>query len=207
MARLTKQDVEERFAQNISRVRSLMTAYTALVGPGGGRATVEQADILRAATILLHAALEDLLRSVEELRLPTASKEAFDGFKLVPASGVAKDAKERFTLVELAEYRGQSIDEVIGKSIDLHLEKSNYNNIGEVKSVLKRTAIDSSFLTQPAAASLEAMMKRRHLIAHRADRNPMSGRGHHAAKSIGIQLVESWTAVVDAFGKSVLTKL
>jgi hypothetical protein len=214
MGRLTKPEVEERFSQNIGRVRSLAATYGALVGAGGGRAKVEQADILRAAIVLLHAALEDLLRSVEELRLPTASKDAFKDLKFIPVTGTgkdgavtAKDTKEKFSLVELAEYRGQAVDEVLGKSIDLHLERSNYNNIGEVKAALDRTGVDYGFLTRADAASLEAMMKRRHLIAHRADRNPMSGRGHHKAQSVGTRLVEDWTAVVDSFGRSILAKI
>lgn len=214
MGRLTKSDVEERFTQNIGRVRSLVATYTGLVGPGGGRAKVEHTDILRAAIILLHAALEDLLRAVEEICLPTATETSFSSLKFVPMTGtgsggvvIPKDTKERFSLVELAPFRGQSVADVISRAIDFQLERSNYNNIADVKSALERSNIDYSFLSNADSASLEAMMRRRHLIAHRADRNPMSGKGHHLAQSIGTKLVEDWTTVVDTLGKAVLAKL
>lgn len=207
MTSLTKQDIQERFGLNLGRVRSLTQAYSQLVGAGGGRATVEQADILRAATVLLHAAMEDLLRSAEELKLPRANKASFDAIKFVPLGGTYKEAKEKFNLVDLAEYRGQTVDDVFSKAIDVYLERSNYNNIGEVKGTLMRIGIDTSFLSRADSGTLESMMKRRHWIVHRADRNPMSGRGHHAAQSIGVKLIEDWIVAVDAFGKNVLGKL
>jgi hypothetical protein len=215
MGQLTKSEIEERFSQNIGRVRSLAVTYGALVGPGSGRAKVEQADILRAAIILLHAALEDLLRSVEELLLPGASKDSFGALKFLPETGsgkdgvaTVKDAKEKFSLVELADYRGRTVDDVIAKAIDFHLERSNYNNIGELKAALDRVGINNRVWETPAvAASLAAMMTRRHLIAHRADRNPMSGRGHHLAQSVSVPLVNGWTTVVDTFGKAVLSQI
>jgi hypothetical protein len=120
----TKQDIEDRFVANIARVRGLVTTYNDLLALGPGRPSVQQADLLRAAVILLHAALEDLLRSMEGLRFPEASPAAFEQLRLAPHGSVEKP-KEKFTLVDLAAYRGQSVDDVIRKAIDLHLERSN----------------------------------------------------------------------------------
>ena len=206
MAILTKQDVEDRFNANIARVRGLVMTYDAVAGSRAGRASVGHADLLRASVILLHAALEDLLRSIEELRLPGAAPSAFERIRFLAPGGSSKDGKEKFSLVDLAAYRGQSVDDVFHVAIDGHLDHSNYNNIGEVKQALGRVGI-SYTITTPNAAALEAMMKRRHWIAHRADVNPMSGRGHHGAQSIGKGLVSSWIDVVEAFGRDVLQKM
>jgi hypothetical protein len=113
-----------------------VNTYNALLGTRG-RPPVGDADILRAAVLLLHAALEDLLRSTEELRLPlpTIPPDVFKTFKFVPPSG--KDAKERFTLEDLAAYRGQSVDDVFSKAIESYLDRSNYNNIADVRSAIK----------------------------------------------------------------------
>lgn len=206
MPTLSKQDIQERFGANIARVRALVTTYDALAGTGAGRATVAHADVLRAAVILLHAALEDLLRSLEELRLPTATPGAFAQVRFVLSAGSLKEVSERFTLVDLAPYRGQSVDEVFRVAIDKHLANSNYNNVGEVKQALTRVGI-SYAISNTDAAALETMMKRRHWIAHRADVNPSSGRGHHGAQSIGRGLISSWIDVVEPFGRSVLNAL
>lgn len=200
---LTKPDAEGRFHANLDRVRGLVATYDAVAGPGAGRASVGQADVLRAAVILLHAALEDLLRSVEELMLPRAAPTAFERMRFLTPGGSVRDGKEKFSLVDLAAYRGRSVDDVFLVAIDGHLEHSNYNNVGDVKQVLTKVGI-SYVIPPPSAAALEAMMKRRHWIAHRADVNPMSGRGHHMAQSISKGLISSWIDVVDSFGRDVL---
>ena len=46
--------------------------YTTRAGTGQGRRSVQDTDILRAAVVLLHATLEDLLRSLADWKLPTA---------------------------------------------------------------------------------------------------------------------------------------
>lgn len=205
---LEKQDIENRFTANITRVRGLVATYDAVAGPGAGRASVGHADLLRASVILLHAALEDLLRSTEELKLPKAPPSAFGGFRFFPSRGGSgkKDRKEKFTLVDLAAYRGQSVDDVFDVAIGGYLDESNYNNISEVIQVLIRAGI-SYTLERSVAATLEAMMKRRHWIAHRADINPMSGRGHHGAQSIGKSLISSWIDAVESFGRDVLQRI
>lgn len=207
MAPPTKQEIDDRFTGNVARVRGLVSLYSTLVGSSGaGRPSVEHADVLRAAVILAHAAIEDLLRSTEELRLPNALPEALLGLRLAPPHGTLKDAKEKFTFVELSAYRGQSVDEVIERAIGLYLEKSNYNNIAEVKQALQRAGVAHTF--SPAeAATIEAMMKRRHWIAHRADRNTLIGPGHHAVQPIGRDVVDGWISVIESFGKSVLVNL
>jgi hypothetical protein len=206
LAILTKQDVEERFNANIARVKGMVTTYDAVVRPGVGRASVGHTDLLRASVILLHAALEDLLRSTEELLLPRSPATAFERIRFLSPGASLRDGKEKFTLVDLAAYRGQTVNEVFHAAIEGHLEHSNYNNIGEVKQTLARVGI-SYTISNTNAAALEAMMKRRHWIAHRADANPRSGSGHHVAQSIGKSSVSLWIEVVKSFGRDVLQSM
>ncbi len=206
MAILTKQDIEDRFNANIARVRGLVSTYDAVAGPGAGRASVAHTDVLRASVILLHAALEDLLRSIEELKLPVAAPTAFERIRFVVPGASSKDARERFSLVELADYRGKSVDDVFRAAIDGHLAHSNYNNFREVKQCLARVGVSVS-IGHVVVAALEAMMKRRHWIAHRADANPLSGRGHHVAQSIGKGLISSWLDVVESFSRDLLQQV
>lgn len=146
------------------------------------------------------------MRSIEEIRLPVALPSAFERLRFLSPGGSSRDAKEKFSLVDLASYRGQEVDDVFRVAINAHLEHSNYNNIGDVKQALTRAGIVHT-IAPPVAATLEAMMKRRHWIAHRADANPRSGRGHHLAQSIGRGLVSSWIDAVDSFGGDVLQKV
>jgi hypothetical protein len=131
---------------------------------------------------------------------------AFERIRFLTPGGAVRDGKEKFSLVDLAAYRGQTVDDVFRAAIDGHLEHSNYNNIGEIKQALVRVGISYTIMS-PVAAALEAMMKRRHWIAHRADVNPMTGRGHHAAQSIGKDVVSSWIDVVESFGRDVLQRI
>jgi len=194
-------EIMERFSANIGRVKRLITIYQQLAGPGRGRPSVEEADLLRAAVVLLHAALEDLLRSIEEVRLPLAAPRAFTR---IPFPGTR--SAEKITLVELAAFRGQAVDDVFRLAVDTHLEHSNYNNIEEIVGVLDRVGITAGW-AKTGKSLIGSMMKRRHWIAHRADRNPVAGPGHHRTLSLGYNLVRLWTASVETFGNDVITRL
>ena len=196
-----KAAIEERFRVNLGRVRNIVAVYSKVAGEGRGRMTVEEGDLLRAGVVLLHASLEDVLRSVSEWKLPAAPPEAL---KEVPLIGQGK--KTNFNLGDLAASRGRTVDDVIAESVVAHLERSNYNNVGEVVALLGSIGLPASLLANHAA-DLEAMMKRRHLIAHRADRNLRRGRGHHQALSISRTLVTSWIDAVEKFVTALLSNL
>ena len=52
------------------------------------------------------------------------------------------------------------------------------------------------------------MTSRRHLIVHRADRNPSAGGpGHKRTRSIGAKTVTTWRDTVEGFCSSILDKL
>jgi hypothetical protein len=193
--------IRERFEENLDRIRNLVGVYTSNAGIGQGRRTVSDTDILRAAVVLLHATLEDLLRSLAEWKLPTAEPAVFSDLPFAGASG-----RTKFGLHELAQFRGQTVDEVIAKSVSQYLEKSSYNHVGDIKGILERIGMDAT-MDKRQAGDLAALMSRRHWIAHRVDRNPKSGSGHHPVKSISSQSLSKWIDAVELFGHGVLSKV
>jgi hypothetical protein len=195
-----KADIETRFAANLERVRHLVDVYQgAAAGPG--RRPVETTDVLRAAVVFLHATLEDLLRSLLEWKLPLA---AAAHLKDVPLAG--KKPRSTFTLDDLAPFRGTSVDDLIARSVLENLERSNFNDPGEVEGVLERIGLPKVLL-DPYRDKLGPMMKRRHWIVHRADRNTATGRGHHAAHALQQETVEVWSEALKQFGAGVLARL
>ncbi|MEO6811515.1 MAG: hypothetical protein ABI353_20575, partial [Isosphaeraceae bacterium] len=124
----------------------------------------------------------------------------------IPLVGRGNQRKTTFSLGDLASHRGGLVDDVIAKSVVAHLERSNYNNLGDVKDLLEGIGLSAN-LVDPYDKRLAALMSRRHLIAHRADRNESSGPGQHQARSISKSAVETWIEAVDRFGTDLLGKV
>ena len=190
-------EIESRFQSNLNRVKNLVELYTSISGGGQGRRPVQESDILRAAVVLLHAALEDLLRSLAEWKLPSANPETFAE---IPLSGLKRG--EKFGLQQLAAFRGQTVDAVFAKSVSDYLEKSNYNHLGDVKTSLVSIGIALE-IDKREQTELAIMMSRRHWIAHRLDRNPRKGSGHHSVKSLSTLTVLRWIEAVERLGQNI----
>lgn len=195
-----KTEIQNRFNGNLERVEHLVSLYeTGSTGPG--RRAVDTSDILRSAVVFLHATLEDFLRSLLEWKLPSAQASYL---KEVPLSG--KKPRSSFTLDDLALFRGSTVDDLISRSVSDHLERSNFNDPGEVSAVLERIGLMPSLL-DPYRGKLGPLMKRRHWIVHRADRNTATGSGQHAALGLQKATVEIWLNAVRQFGTCVLNQI
>ncbi len=195
-----KDEIARRFELNVERAKGLITAYNAALPGVAGRPSVATTDILRASVVFLHASLEDLLRSVLAWKLPSAKPEHLEE---VPLAG---EKLRKYTLADVAQHRGMSVDDLLERSVALSLERSNFNSVDEVASALVRSSVPSTAL-DPYGSDLAAMMSRRHWIVHRADRNQAQGSGHFAARSLSPSTVQTWVAAVEAFGKAVLSLL
>ena len=138
-------------------------------------------EILRAVVVLNHAYLEDFLRNVALWLLPIAGEETLNK---VPLAGVAGRAG-KFQLGKLAEHRGKKIDDVIQESVAAFMDRSTFNNVTEIMSFLESVnvklpsceevdspsrAIPGLPIDEEVLGLLDAMMKRRHHIVHRADK-------------------------------------
>jgi hypothetical protein len=198
-----REEIAARFGDNTVRVRNLVVLYKWLETNQAGDLG-RWPDLLRAAVVLLHASLEDLLRSLAEWKLPTAPAVSLDRIMLT-GSARLKD-KEKFGLVELADFRGQTVDAVIARSIEVHLERSSYNHPGEIDELLAKIEVDYK-IEKPLRDALAAMMSRRHAIAHRADKDAdeTAGRGIPLrGRPIDPEAVNRWILAVEEFGAGVL---
>lgn len=194
-----KKTILDRFEQNLKRVAGLLELYEDIAGPGPGRRPTDVSDVLRAAVVLLHATLEDLVRSVLEWRLPKARPAVLAAIPL-PAKG----KKTKHDLGDVAEYRGQSVDELIADAVQKYLLQSNFNDVGQIASVLDDVEVGGGIISEADKTTLTAMMKRRHWIVHRLDVNQAQGSGQHAAQSLGGSQVRAWMAAVERVGNDVL---
>ena len=198
-----KQKIEQRFTSNIGRVKNLVAIYRVqLSGPGKGRRSHQETDVLRAAAVLLHASLEDVLRSLAYWKLPAAPANVLENVPLVGGTAL------KFNLGGLAAHRGKSVDELIKESTDASLERSNYNNPGEVTSLLQALGLNTAPLVA-FMSTLDQAMKRRHQIVHRADANPnpQPGRGNHRVASITPLTLDGWTTNTEQFVAAVLAQV
>ncbi len=194
--------LRDRFEENLERVHELVLLYEVVAGKIKGRPSVKESDILRAAVILLHASVEDLFRGIGMLRLPDAGREVLD--KLPSPGGDGRGTK--MTLGDLSGFRGQLVDDLILESVRSHLDRRSYNDATDLASALVQSSLRADLVT-PHADQLDALMKRRHQIAHRLDRHDLLGKGRHSARSLGKETVGRWLDIVRTFGISVLNSM
>jgi len=202
---MPSENLADRLEDNVARVHNLISIYQALSGTRPGRRSVGDTDILRSAVVLLHASLEDFLRSLARAYLPTASRDVISSIPL-KRSGTSSSRADRFSLGELVEHRGKTVDQLIDESVESHLERSNYNNCTEIVGLMEKVGLEAKPVER-FFPDLDRMMQRRHQIVHRADCSSASGRGRHRAVSISQKTVEHWTRIVTEFHQAILYQI
>ena len=178
--------IRERTLENISRVKNLIKIYERIKDDK----TDHNTDVLRAAVVLLHAALEDCLRSLSYSKLPFASPDELH------------KTEYRVQLGKIAEYRGKAVDELIKDVSFEYLERATYNNSGDISKALKSLAIT---IQKSQLNQLDTAIKRRHKIVHRADR---SDQDEEVGRVTSIQAnhVLKWVEDVERFIEMVFSK-
>jgi hypothetical protein len=185
-------EIEARCRVNLARVAALVDVYRQRAGEGTGRRSVETLDLLRAAVVFLHASMEDVFRSALEWRWPeTRSRELLED---VPVMGHRRGT--RIALADLLPHRGMLVQDLIRASVEAHVERMSFNHLGDVKQALRRMGLDAR-LVATHETELASFMARRHQIVHRADRHDGGGSGHHAAASLGHEIVQGWFSAVE----------
>jgi hypothetical protein len=191
---------------NLSRVESLVNTYEHHPDVQGwqGRKRADLLDILRAGVVLLHASLEDVLRSIARWRLPSANADVLNEIPLVGQRGTNP---KKFSLGDLTAFRGKTVDNIFAESVEAHLERSNYNSTNEISKLLNDVGIETAKVNAKFA-ELQALMDRRHQIVHRADRqDEVQGSGDHKIRGINKYEVRAWAEAVREFSKTVFTEL
>ena len=151
-----------RMGFNSARVERLVSLHNQLAEADSAK---DVSDILRSAVVLLHASLEDYLRTVAAAYLPYTQPDVLND---IPLAGGGRDRPEKFLLGALTAFRGKTIDQVIEQSVTQHLENATYNNSREVVRFVTNLGIDGE-IVRPFLSAIDALMQRRHLIVHRAD--------------------------------------
>ena len=192
----------ESFRFNLARVERLLALYDTLHGKGRGRRGVGATDLLRACTVFLHATLEDFLRSVARWRLPLAPPEVLDEVPVVGTTGRAT----AFKLGTLARFRGRTIDEFVAECVSSYLDRSNYNNTNEISGFLNSIGVPPAAVNK-RFSDLDALMQRRHLIVHQADRTSDVGRGRYRTREITVHQVRTWITAAREFVAAAETEL
>ena len=190
--------------QNLARVENLVKTYeTHPDAQGRGRKNAAVLDILRAAVVLLHATLEELLRSIAHWKLPMAAGKVLDE---VPLAGLGQNPK-KFLLGDLTSFRGKTVDEVLTESVHAHLEQSNYNNTRDISTMLMNVGIDVTKVNA-TFVELQTLMERRHQIVHRADRQAkVVGSGDHEVRGINKDIARDWAAAVNKFASALFSEI
>src|SRR5262245_37299638 len=147
----------DRVERNVERARHLVTIYRGLVGDGRGRREYRSSDLLRAAVVFLHAAVEELLRSIAADQLPRGASSALDSIPLVGLG----PRPEKFLLGALADHRGESVEDVIQASVEAHLSRCNWNDTEEIAMLLRRVGVDPASVNG-RFPDLAQMIERRH---------------------------------------------
>ena len=192
------QQVKDRLALNLVRVRGLISAYTRHAADDE-----DATDLLRAAVVLLHATMEDVMRTLEELVLAAASPATLKRFGVVYGA----PHPEKLALHDLArEYPGASVADVIGQGVRAYLERRTYNNCNELAAALQRIRLPPKATMDPFAKALEGMMRRRHQIVHRVDIVDEADRAlvGDFTYPLAVNQVKSWLETVDRFSHTVL---
>ena len=107
--------IRKKLEGNLDRVRNLVGLYKKyFAGKSAARKGYLETDVLRAATVFLHASLEDFLRSLAYWRLPEANEPVI---KKIPIGGKLGHGI-KFERDELGKHRGKTVDELIKESVD-----------------------------------------------------------------------------------------
>ena len=201
-------EIEQRFRGNLARVENLLDLYEHELGlTGQGRRPTHATDILRATVVLLHASLEELVRSVARWKWPSGPPEVLQDVPLARAAGHEIRPSKSFKLSEMLEHRGKTVDELIQESVDCYLDTEfAVSNNERLVGILKNAGVREAAL-EPYLPPIAQMIRRRHLIVHHADRNPLHGQGQHKATSIGTTAVREWLGCVRLLGAEVLRQM
>jgi len=176
-----------------------------LIGAAHGLTDRSQAqDVLRAAVVLNHAYLEDLLRTLASQLLPEAGEEALNDIPLAGSGSAVHPQK--FQLGRLAQHKGKTVDTVIRESIAQHLDRATYNDTNQISQLLKTLGFNVAEHNR-YFPSIQQMIERRHQIVHRADKAKAADSNAYELQPLEPQQVSRWVKATTNFMQSLMPTL
>lgn len=195
---MDKDDIMLTFDKNYGRITNLLKIYKNLdENKGRGRRPTHNLDILRTCVVFTHSTLEDYLRNVLTIKLPSSSAITLNNIPLLGTSENGR--KSKFELGDLVALKGLNIEKVIEKSVKEYLSYVSFNDTSDVVSNLTKISITITPEITEMLSTLNEFIKRRHNIVHNADRDFIQGRGNHKIKSINYNKVLKWQKTLDQF--------
>jgi RiboL-PSP-HEPN len=187
--------------EGLVRLGNLLQAAKAIsenAAPGFEDRQTVVYDIFRSVVVLSHAYLEDYLRTLAKVFLPLAGEEILNA---VPLVGMAKGNREppKFALGKLAGHRGKLVDDLIKESVDEHLARRTFNSEDEIVAFLQELGLMPD--SREHLSEIGAMIRRRHLIVHRADRK------EGQLQSINHEEVLQWITATRLFMESLFVPI
>ena len=122
-------------------------------------------DTARASIVFLHSSLETSLREI--IRLKLIHDGDISNIPLAEQSGFP-NRREKFTLNDLAKYRGWTVDKVIEESVNKSMSHVSFNSTKDITDNFAKINFPQSTL-QPYYADIDSMISRRHQIVHEGD--------------------------------------
>lgn len=194
-ARLVDMDVEKSTAEILRQGGNLED--NAHLTAKAKKFEVYLDDIGRAMIVFLHSAVETTLRDIIRLKLKQIDAD-LSGVPFDEPSGLPS-RKDKITLIDLARYRGQSVDAIIEASINEYLARLSFNNANDIAANLKRIGLSQDSIQQYYMA-LDEMMKRRHKIVHEGDIKPLSSE----IEPIDLVKLKMWLVASKEFSREII---
>lgn len=189
------------FYTNTDRILDLIALYIKLKKTSEFQSDHSLDDILRISIVFTHATLEDFLRTLASKLLPFSGSEALNQ---IPLAGFSPSGRaEKFLLGNLVKFKGKTIDEVIQESVNGSLQNSNFNNTKEISQLLKSLNIDITKVNE-TFPEIDELMKRRHIIVHRADKLKEGNSNEDCYKDVDSKEVLSWLQAVQKLIDNIL---
>lgn len=189
---------------NLQRVFNLTLTYDFMCKMmeenDGVHLKTETLDMLRSAVVLLHASLEDFLRSLAKIFFPYDDAKEFEN---IPMPGDNKVNPGKYTLGAFVAYRDVTINQLLEDSVDQWLNKQSFNNCSDVMSMLSKINIETKPV-QEFMSKINEMMQRRHRIVHYADRHENAS---DCLNDITKEQVLDWRENVNKFMRACLIQL
>lgn len=186
------------FAQNIARADRLILLYDAMKEANDKKATILTTDVLRGAVMFMHAALEELVRALIISAYANAPQSEMDKVPLL-SSRRGRQA-EKFLLGSLVQFRDLTVEELMRRSVESHFQGQTFNNRADLVRAMDIIGAEKR-LAQKFLPTLDAMLDRRHQIAHRVDRPKSKDDQWIRASSLSPRHVAKWSKTVKEFGK------
>lgn len=172
------------FEKNFSRIDNLMKLYRTHLHPNNIRS---KGDVLRTIVVMTHSTLEDFLRNILRWKLPDSSPEVLNKVTLIGKKGKTK-----------IEFKGNTVDTIVQKSIKEYLNMVSFNNTNDIASHMNSINIETELLTS-YFGNLDLMIKKRHNIVHKADRTNDEDISKTRVQTITHNQVDRWIRNVDDF--------